>query len=394
MQHHKYSGYRAVDFLQDEDFLRWQICQSEEDASYWRALASEDSVLRAVLAEAVDLYKESVRFNDYRLSPSEIDAGLHSLHAAIEKRSLAKSRRSFVRWTIAAACLLAIAIVTPLLLRHSSNDADISRFAQQLPAADFTAQDTRLVLGDARIISLTSSESLLRYRADGIHVDDRRIAERGASPYNHLITPYGKRSKIIFDDGTEAWVNAGSKLVYPAQFATDKREIYIDGEVYLDVARDQQRPFIVRTSKLSVHVLGTKFNVSAHERDDENTVALLSGSVRITSGGERNTVVLKPDQLYSHTEGGVSVRQVDASNYSLWTQGLYHFASEPLERILARLERHYGIPIHCDAGAAKLSCSGKLDLKDNLHTLLSDLTRALSVTYKLNSDGSYSIHQS
>ena len=65
--------------------------------------------------------------------------------------------------------------------------------------------------------------------------------------YNQLFVPLGKNSSITFADGTKVWVNAGTRLVYPTTFVKNQREIYVEGEVYLEVAPDKNRPFIVRT---------------------------------------------------------------------------------------------------------------------------------------------------
>lgn len=54
-------------------------------------------------------------------------------------------------------------------------------------------------------------------------------------------------------------------MIYPNKFKKNKREIYVDGEVYMEVARDEERPFVVKTNMLDVQVLGTSFNVMAYK---------------------------------------------------------------------------------------------------------------------------------
>lgn len=77
-----------------------------------------------------------------------------------------------------------------------------------------------------------------------------------------MVIPRGKRSVLTFSDGSKVWVNAGTRVIYPTEFEKDKREIYVDGEIYIEVARDEERPFYVRTKDMNVRVLGTKFNVT------------------------------------------------------------------------------------------------------------------------------------
>jgi Fe2+-dicitrate sensor, membrane component len=258
---------------------------------------------------------------------------------------------------------------------------------------DFYSSDTKLVLSENNTVILNNTESSVKYEEDAIKADGTLILKEESSPYNQLIIPYGKRSTIIFSDGTKAWVNAGSKLVYPAEFDKEKREIYIDGEIYIEVSEDKKRPFVIKTKQMNIRVLGTKLNVSAYEADKTKSVVLLSGSVRISSNAHNKKIILSPNQMYSDLDNSGSVENVDASIYILWAQGLYQFESEKLGNILTRLERYYGIKIECDDTIAELKCSGKLDLKDDLNKLLAELSRALPIKYRQNANGSYTMQK-
>ena len=66
--------------------------------------------------------------------------------------------------------------------------------------------------------------------------------------YNQLIVPKGKTSRLVLADGTSLYVNAGTKVVYPSVFEGKSREIYVDGEIFIDVKKDTEKPFIVKTS--------------------------------------------------------------------------------------------------------------------------------------------------
>jgi ferric-dicitrate binding protein FerR (iron transport regulator) len=255
------------------------------------------------------------------------------------------------------------------------------------------SSDTRLILSEKNTVVLNNKESSVQYGEETIKAGENLILKEKTSPYNQLITPYGKRSTVTFSDGTKAWVNAGSKLTYPAEFGKEKREIYVDGEIYIEVSEDKKRPFVIKTKQMDINVLGTKFNVSAYEADNVNSVVLLSGSVSISPNTHNKDIVLKPNQMYTDLEGSYSVENVDASIHILWTQGLYRFESEKLGNIVTRLERYYGIRIVCDAAISEMKCSGKLDMKDDLNKLLAELSHALPIQYRQNIDGSYTIIQ-
>ncbi|MBD1421073.1 FecR family protein [Sphingobacterium chuzhouense] len=393
MRDNQFRGYTVIDLLKDEDFLRWQLLKSEEDALFWKNVINRHPDLAPIIEEAISLYKTSVRFNNFSMTPAEISERREQLQYVIGQKKKKNARYVMLRAIAVAACIM-VAIL-PFLWKKSEDvqQKDITTFAQALPEVDFNDTDTRLVLGEDQVVTLHNTESSVQYGVDDIVADDNIILQKEVTTsYNQLITPHGKRSTIIFSDGTKAWVNAGTKLVYPNQFSKENREIYVNGEIYIEVVEDKNRPFIVKTKRMDISVLGTKFNVSAYEVDHINNVALLSGSVSIASAIHKKDVVLKPNQLYSNTEGTPSIKTVDASMYALWTQGLYRFESEALGDIIKRLERYYGVKITCDDQAAHLKCSGKLDLKDNLDILLTDLTRALPINYLKNADGDYTIY--
>ncbi|MFA7492602.1 MAG: FecR domain-containing protein [Proteiniphilum sp.] len=392
MQADKYINYTLTDFLKDKDFLRWQLLNGEEDTLFWNDAIEKYPVLRLPIEEAITLYKDNIRFNDFNMPDQEISECVISLQNQIHLKKRKRNSRRIGLSISAIAASIAIIIFLPLLFNKNGDVQDISTFAQALSDnTDPYSADTKLILSENNTVVLYNSESSIQYEEDGIKADDNLILKEESAPYNQLITPYGKRSVITFSDGTKAWVNAGSKLVYPAEFSKGKREIYMDGEIYIEVSEDKKRPFVIKTKQMDIEVLGTKFNVSAYEADKTNSVVLLSGSVSVSPNASDKHIILKPDQMYSALEGLYTVKNVDAGIYILWAQGLYQFESEKLENIITRLERYYGIRIECDAAIAGLKCSGKLDLKDDMNKLLDELSRALPITYRKNSEGSYII---
>ena len=150
--------------------------------------------------------------------------------------------------------------------------------------------EIQLVLSD-KLIPISGQESQIEYDAKGtVAVNSEKIADvslnsanssKRLPEFNQLIVPNGKRSTLILEDGTKLWVNAGSRIVYPVTFADKKREIYVNGEVFLEVTPDKKRPFIVKTKEMDVQVLGTSFNVMAYETDESSSVVLVTGAVQV-----------------------------------------------------------------------------------------------------------------
>lgn len=388
----KYKNYIIIDFLKDKDFLRWQLFNDEEDTMFWSEIVEKNPALRSLIEKAVALYTENIRFNDFSICDQEIFKCLVSLQDLIQTK---KKRRILNRTILGLSAIvasIAIIIFLPPFFKGNSDTLDISTFAQTLTNNnDFYSSNTKLIVSKNNTVVLNNKESSIEYEKDAIKVDDKFIPKDISSPYNQLITPYGKRSVITFSDGTKAWVNAGSELVYPTEFNKRKREIYVDGEIYIEVFEDKKRPFVIKTKQMDISVLGTKFNLSTYEEDKINSVVLLSGSVSISPNTHNKHIILKPNQMYSNCEGSYNVINVDANTYILWTQGLYQFESENLANIITRLERYYGVRIECDITIAELKCSGKIDLKDDINKLLGELSRALPITYRQNPNGGYTI---
>ena len=94
--------------------------------------------------------------------------------------------------------------------------------------------------------------------------------------YNTLKVPYGKRFKLQLSDGTVVSLNSGTTLKYPEQFGLNgKRNVYLSGEAFFEVAKDKTHPFIVHANKVEVEVLGTKFNVSAYPENPTVNTTLI-----------------------------------------------------------------------------------------------------------------------
>ncbi|MBW8241834.1 MAG: FecR family protein [Allomuricauda sp.] len=174
----------------------------------------------------------------------------------------------------------------------------------------------------------------------------------GPTRKNTLSVPIGERLSVTLDDGSVVMLNAGSTMTYPSSFeGADRREVLVTGEAYFQVAKNPNKPFIVRTSKMYTQVYGTIFNVSAYPEDNINEVVLVEGSVGVGTDLRESLEgpqMLKPSQKASSIPGEGNeflIEDVDVSPYISWTKGILVFENEPMGKIIKRLERQYGIQI-------------------------------------------------
>lgn len=271
-------------------------------------------------------------------------------------------------------------------------------FIETVQRPDNVTNSIQLILSEQESVSVLGEDASVVYDKGGsIKVNSENLAVdkpqkqtqsnkrnvKEQSVFNQLVVPTGKRSSLVLADGTKVWVNSGSRVVYPVTFEKEKREIYVDGEVFLDVMPDKTCPFIVKTNKMNIRVLGTAFNVNAYENDKEQSVVLVSGKVNVqekTKQLERN---LAPNEMFiTPEEGSTSVRTVDVTNYVSWKDGLYRFNSEDLSVILNRLSRYYGVEIILKNSSLNVKCSGKLYLKDDFKTIMNNLSEMFSIKYE------------
>ena len=129
--------------------------------------------------------------------------------------------------------------------------------------------------------------------------------------------PDGAKSKITFPDGSIVWLNAGSKVKYDSNFAKASRKVELTGEGYFEVSKNKELPFVVSTGKLSVKVLGTKFNLKSYEEDSELKVTLKEGAVKVGDFLiDAAPVELKPNQRFTLRKADLSMQvdSVDASH--------------------------------------------------------------------------------
>ena len=171
--------------------------------------------------------------------------------------------------------------------------------------------------------------------------------KNGVVPMQSIYVPTGQRVNITLSDGTNVWLNARTKIVYPAVFDKSVRQVAVDGEAYFDVAKDKKRPFIVETGKCNMEVLGTKFNVEGYSDKDDFEVTLMEGSVRVASRiGLGDTLMLKPDsKACLQKDGRLKVIPVDDYNPYRWKEGLICFRNESFLSIMNDLEKYFGVSI-------------------------------------------------
>jgi hypothetical protein len=377
-QSKNYIDFTFEDFLQDDFFIKSVLRPTEESELFWQEYKKKNRDYAQAVRCIKDLNKD--------LLDKEV---VHNVWRHIQTSN--HHRRTKFRWfyfipgSVVAASIALLFYINPYFAEKNNNQQDIRSFANNnIPIVEAT--ETQLFVSDSKIISLPEKESVILYDSASIKVTSQEILQQEISKndianFNQLIIPKGKRSFLTLADGTQIWINSGTRLVYPSAFPDDKREIFVDGEIYIDVQPDYSRPFIVQAGDMDIRVLGTQFNVQAYQTDGQKRVVLKSGSVKISSGTSKEEIVLQPNEMYEATGANVIVKPVNINNYVSWIDGIYICESERLDYILSRLSKYYGKEITVDKKAAGLKCNGKLDLKESLNDVLNILKYIAPIEY-------------
>lgn len=205
--------------------------------------------------------------------------------------------------------------------------------------------------------------------------------------FNTIKVPAGQRVEVTLSDGTHLWLNARSEFSYPVSFNSDRREVRLKGEAFFDVAKDENKKFIVNTGRCEVEVLGTQFNVDAYDEDDFST-ALLRGRVKVTDKFQINeSVVLEPNNAVRFDQGKLAVVPItDFSPYS-WKDGVVTFKDIEFDLLMKKLERNYGIRIVINNPKLDdYACSGKFRISDGIEDVLRALQQDAHFTFEWESE--------
>lgn len=385
-----YTKYKAHQLLNDDYFLESVLHPTAQDHQFWQQLQDENEPFRQEMQIAHAFLKNIKTSTETPFLPEGEQKELWKrIQTANNQYDSKKRRSSFQKITaVAAVSLLAILTYGWYSIYSYKSEINYEAIIESIPSPDDPSENVQLILSENKKLSIEGKETQLEYKKGGsisvnsqdIEVGKEKQKEEEVQSFNQLIVPVGKRSFVTFADGSKLWVNSGSKVIYPNKFSDHSREIFVEGEVYLDVVHEEKRPFIVKTKKMEIRDLGTQFNVSAYENESNSNVVLVEGKVEIqVKGRKKNT--LNPSQLftYDNSNDKIYTSTVNTQDYVAWKDGYYQFKQQKMNIVLEKLCKYYGVKIQWDDKVSELTCSGKLDLKDDLDRVFKVLQEAAPI---------------
>ena len=243
-----------------------------------------------------------------------------------------------------------------------------------------------------------------------------RIKLNNNITYHEIAVPLGAKSMVSLPDGSEIWLNAGSKLKYSNLFNVSNREVILEGEGYFDVSKNEKLIFTVNTADLSIKAVGTIFDVKAYPEENTIKTVLIEGKINIQkqmAGKNSRAVTLLPNQSATYfksdarifvsktaqndmktdkTTESLSVKkgkiylakEVDSEIYTSWKDEYWIFKSEPLSELAKKIERRYNVTISFESeNLKKYRFSGSFK-DETLEQVLNAIELSSPVKYSIN----------
>ncbi len=222
---------------------------------------------------------------------------------------------------------------------------------------------------------------------------------------NQFVTQAGSKSTLQLPDGTRVWLNANSQLSYGHEaFGVQLREIYLSGEAFFDVVKNEKVPFLVHSGPVTITVMGTAFNVKAYPGEKTVETSLVRGLIEITTRHDpERKIIVKPDEKIvipvdeSTAEAGksqtpsravyfITALQRGRSNVlpeTVWLQSKLEFDDEPFSELGPKMQEWFNISIvFADEEIRAKRFTGMIE-KETLKETLKAMQLSYPFTYEL-----------
>ncbi len=207
--------------------------------------------------------------------------------------------------------------------------------------------------------------------------------------YNQIYIPFGETFKLQLSDGTQVWLNAGSKLKFPQNFteAVDHRTVYLEGEAFFDVTTNKTKPFIVNADGVDIKVYGTQFNISSYNTDKNVAATLVEGSISMyqTNSPDQELKITPSHQAtFNKTEKKLTNAKVDTDMYTDWMRNKLVINNLTFDEILTKLERRNNVQFINKAENLKDAAYIGEFADENIELILQTISLSTPFEYSFN----------
>lgn len=243
-----------------------------------------------------------------------------------------------------------------------------------------------ITLSDGRVIKLSGGKDgiilqpgRMRYN-DGTRLSSDTVEISGSIKASTL---RGQTYRFLLPDGSKVWLNANSTLsLYLDAFGKHKRVVELEGEAYFEIAGNKKVPFVVKSKRQRVEVLGTHFNINTYSDEPVVTTTLLEGSVRLVT--VRQERILEPGEQALTTDKVVEVTRIDVSKAVDWIAGDFNFEDTDFRVAMREICRWYDMEIVYDQSVPKdIRSGGWISRSNPLSSVLRSIEKSGQVHFKI-----------
>lgn len=286
----------------------------------------------------------------------------------------------------AAAIVL---LLTVSFLIYRGNDKSPKKLVNKIAQESINPGSNHavLILNDGQKVALKKHAKISLNEKDGTVVSNQndvltyKQSAGGADAeqkltYNTIMVPRGGEYQLILADGSKVWMNSESTLKYPTAFSGKDRKVYLTGEAYFEVAKNAAMPFIVKTNKAEVQVLGTHFNVMAYDDEANCKTTLLEGAVKVQSASAVN--VIRPgQQAVINNQGQQKITSdINIDEEIAWKNGFFIFKDAGIKGIMQQAARWYDLDVVYAGDIPEIQFSGKMSRKVDFYGFVNILKYA------------------
>lgn len=211
--------------------------------------------------------------------------------------------------------------------------------------------------------------------------------KNSATIYTTVVSPLGSKTQILLPDSTKVWLNSGAELKYANTYSIDNREVFIKGECFFDVVKNQSSHFIVNGSRLKTKVFGTRFNVKDDAKSGNAEITLISGKVQVLNHKYKKLATLKPSEQFRLKDHSYVVnRSLNVDAVTAWTRGVMVFEEDNFFEVAEYLEGWFGITIELDPALGSQDAFNFKIKTESLKEVLDRISIITPIKYKINGD--------
>ncbi len=163
--------------------------------------------------------------------------------------------------------------------------------------------------------------------------------------YKHVTE---KNSSVIqLSDGSKVWLSKNSTLGYSNFNSLNKRIVELKGQAYFEVARNEDKPFIIHVGKSNIKVLGTSFNVNQSSQNKKTIVSVTHGLVAFSNESDQKVLLAKDEQgVFDSKDNSINKTAITDLNFLSWKTGILRFEDLEMSKVCEALSKHYKTDIN------------------------------------------------